>query len=157
MTQYIHHLMQTIQSVNGFGVEGSVFIGMSQRTRCCIYWFWLHGVFVAASGCSPSVDSGGSSRARVLGRLVAVASLVAEHRLKGVKASVVVAHRLSCSAACGIFPNQGSNPCPLHWQMDSLPLGHQGSPKLPILKWSLTLTTIYADNWVGFINMWCHV
>ena len=33
--------------------------------------------------------------------------------------SVVVAHRLSCSAACGIFPDQGSNPCPLHWQEDS--------------------------------------
>ena len=30
-----------------------------------------------------------------------------------------VAHRLSCSAACGIFPDQGSNPCPLHWQADS--------------------------------------
>ena len=33
--------------------------------------------------------------------------------------SVVVAHGLSCSAACGIFPGQGSNPCPLHWQADS--------------------------------------
>ena len=33
--------------------------------------------------------------------------------------SVVVAHGLSCSAACGIFPDQGSNPCPLHWQADS--------------------------------------
>ena len=28
--------------------------------------------------------------------------------------SVAVAHRPSCSAACGIFPDQGSNPCPLH-------------------------------------------
>ena len=28
--------------------------------------------------------------------------------------SVVVAHGPSCSAACGIFPDQGSNPCPLH-------------------------------------------
>ena len=28
--------------------------------------------------------------------------------------SVVVAHGLSCSAACGIFPDQGSNPCPRH-------------------------------------------
>ena len=27
-----------------------------------------------------------------------------------------MAHGLSCSAACGIFPDQGSNPCPLHWQ-----------------------------------------
>ena len=33
--------------------------------------------------------------------------------------SVVVAHRPSCSAACGIFSDQGSNPCPLHWQVDS--------------------------------------
>ena len=31
-------------------------------------------------------------------------------------------------AACGIFLDQGSNPCPLHWQADSLPLRHQGSP-----------------------------
>ena len=32
--------------------------------------------------------------------------------------SVVVVHGLSCSAACGIFLDQGSNPCPLHWQAD---------------------------------------
>ena len=31
---------------------------------------------------------------------------------------------LSCSTACGIFPDQGSNPGPLHWQADSLPLSH---------------------------------
>ena len=42
--------------------------------------------------------------------------------------SVIVAHGPSCSAACGIFPDQGSNPCVLHWQADSQPLRHQGSP-----------------------------
>ena len=42
--------------------------------------------------------------------------------------SAAVAHGLSCSAACGILPDQGSNPCPLHWQADSQPLCHQGSP-----------------------------
>ena len=42
--------------------------------------------------------------------------------------SVVMAHGLSCSMACGIFPDQGSNPYPLHWQVDSDPLCHQGSP-----------------------------
>ena len=42
--------------------------------------------------------------------------------------SVIVAHGSSCSAACGIFPDQGSNPCPLLWQADSQPLRHQGSP-----------------------------
>ena len=33
--------------------------------------------------------------------------------------SIVVAHSLSCPTACEIFPDQGLNPCPLHWQMDS--------------------------------------
>ena len=43
--------------------------------------------------------------------------------------SVAVAHGPSCSAACGIFPDQGSNPCPLLLQADSQPLSHQGSPR----------------------------
>ena len=47
--------------------------------------------------------------------------------------SAVVAHGPSCSAACGIFPDQGSNPCPLHWQADSQPLRHQGSPTTHLL------------------------
>ena len=42
--------------------------------------------------------------------------------------SVIVAHGPSCSTACGIFPDQGSNPCPLHWQAGSQPLRHPGSP-----------------------------
>ncbi len=33
----------------------------------------------------------------------------------------------------GIFPTQGSNSQLLHWQVDSLPLSHQGSPR--ILEW----------------------
>ena len=35
----------------------------------------------------------------------------------------------------GIFPTQGSNPCLLHWQADSLPLSHQGSPQIIIFLW----------------------
>ena len=31
-------------------------------------------------------------------------------------ALVVAMHRLSCSAACGIFLEQELNPCLLHWQ-----------------------------------------
>ena len=45
-----------------------------------------------------------------------------------VRTSVVVVHRLGCFAAYGVFSDQGSNPCLLHWQADSLPLSHQGSP-----------------------------
>ena len=40
-------------------------------------------------------------------------------RALGVWASVLVAQGLSCSVACGIFPDQGSNPCPLRWQADT--------------------------------------
>ena len=35
------------------------------------------------------------------------------------RGSVVVAHGLSCPMVCRIFPNQGMNLCPLHWQVDS--------------------------------------
>ena len=41
--------------------------------------------------------------------LIAVASLFLEHGLLGT-GSVVMAHEISCSAACGIFPDQRSNP-----------------------------------------------
>ena len=37
----------------------------------------------------------------------------------GAQASVVVALELSCPIACGIFLNQGSNQCSLHWQANS--------------------------------------
>ena len=80
--------------------------------------------------------------------LIAVASLVAEYGLQGTQALVVPAHglssfgspaaehRVSCciawvchSEVCGILPDQVSNLCLLFWQVDSLPLSHQGSPK----------------------------
>ena len=44
------------------------------------------------------------------------------------RALVAVVCRPTCSAACGIFPDQGLNLGPLHWQADSYPLRHQGSP-----------------------------
>ena len=61
--------------------------------------------------------------------------------------SVVVAHGPSCSVACGIFPDQGSNPCPLHWQTDSQPLRHQGSPVL-----NLFYVRKLSDNPVEAMN-----
>ena len=44
--------------------------------------------------------------------------------------SAAMAHGPSHSAACGIFPDRGMNPCPLHRQADSQPLCHQGSPSI---------------------------
>ena len=54
-------------------------------------------------------------------------SVVVDHGLYST-GSIVVANGLSCSTACGIFPDQGLNLCRLHWQADSQPLCHQGSP-----------------------------
>ena len=51
----------------------------------------------------------------------------------GCMGSVVVTNGLICSMACGIFPDQGLNPCPLHCQAESLLLNHQGSPVANIL------------------------
>ena len=59
--------------------------------------------------------------------------------------SVVVAHGPSCSTACGIFPDQGSNPCPLHWQVYSQPLYHQGSPQILISYLFYTYWYIYVN------------
>ena len=71
----------------------------------------------------------------VLGLLTAGASLIAERGLWALRlqqlwqeGSVVSRLGLSCPAACGIFPDQGSNVCPLLWQADSQPLDLQGSP-----------------------------
>ena len=101
-------------------------------------------LFLAALGlhcCAWSFSSGGEQGLLFVmarGLLVLVTSLVVEHGLQarglqqlwhagsvvvahGLQSagSVVVVHRLSCSAARGIFPDQGSNPCPLHWQVGS--------------------------------------
>ena len=53
-------------------------------------------------------------------------SVVGAHGLQST-GSIVVAHRLSCSKACGIFPDQGSNPCLLHWQI----LNHWTTNEVP--------------------------
>ena len=56
-----------------------------------------------------------------------------------VRASVVAAKGLSCSATCEIFLDQrSSNSSPLHWQADSQSLGDQGSPLFLFLRSSDT-------------------
>ena len=44
-----------------------------------------------------------------------------------------MAHEHTCSVACGILLDQGSNLCLLHWQADSQPLDHQGNPNSSFL------------------------
>ena len=113
-----------------------------------LFLIWLRWVFVAAHRLSLVAASGGysllwcagfslrwlfllrSTGSRCMGfsSCGTRASVVVACGLQST-GSVVVAHRLSCSVVCGIFLDQGLNPCPLHWQVDSQPLCHQGSPR----------------------------
>ena len=90
-------------------------------------YFWLCWVFVSVRGLSLAAASRGHSSSRCAGLSLSRPRLL---RSTGSRraGSVIVAHGPSCSAAYGILPDQGSNPCPLHWQADSQPLRHQGSP-----------------------------
>ena len=89
--------------------------------------FWLYGVFVAVP--ASLVVEGGVDV--VLGLLAAGASPVVERGLwvyrfrelgfLGSRARSTVAHGLRCSAACGVFMDQGLNPCLLHRQARATP------------------------------------
>ena len=68
-------------------------------------YFWLHWVSIAVHRL-PLVSARGAF------------SLVAEHRPQGA-GLLGVAAWLSCPMTSGIFPDQGSNVCPLHRQVDS--------------------------------------
>ena len=95
-----------------------------------IYLFiyvWLCWVFASVRGLSPVATSGGHSSSRCAG-LSPSRPLLLRSTGSRRAGSVIVAHGPSCSVACGILPDQGSNPCPLHRQADSQPLSHQGSP-----------------------------
>ena len=101
----------------------------------CVYiYIQLIYLFMAALGlccCMLSLvaTKRGYSPGAVRGLLTAVASAVVEHgsRTCGLSSYGTWAE---CSIACGIFLDQGSNSHFLHWQVDSLPLSHQGSPGL---------------------------
>ena len=111
--------------------------------------------------------------------LLAVGSLVVEHRLWSIPASVaaapglsgfglwvlgsqasaVVVHGLRCSEACGISPDQGLNLCPLHCRQ-ILNTGPPGSPLTSFLSYTLlmvlffiTLSSIYQLSIYVYFNV----
>ena len=127
----------------------------------CMY-VWLCWVLASVRGPSPAVASGGHSSSRCRGHsssrcagLSPSRPLAAEHRLQTCRLSNCGGP--SRSAACGILPDQGSNPCPLHWQADSQPLRHQGSPK-PSYLWSILLwkkeeRIVFSTSSVGQLDI----
>ena len=97
---------------------------------------WLCWIFTAAHGLSPVAVSGATQH-RSAQAFPAAAAPVAARRLQQLQlpGSRAQAQQLghmgfSCAVACGILAGQGLNPRPLHWQMESHPLYHRGSPVL---------------------------
>ena len=115
---------------------GQLFLVLKVFLICLVFFFKTLGlfiylclcwVFVSVRGLSLVAASGGHPSSRCAGLSLSRPLLL---RSTGSRraGSAIVAHGPSRSATCGIFPDQGSNPCPLHWQADSQPLRHQGSP-----------------------------
>ena len=80
------------------------------------------GLLIAVSSRSAARALGAQASVVVARGLSICGSWAVEHRLSScgmglVAGSLVVVHGLSCSAACGIFPDQGLILCP--WQADS--------------------------------------
>ena len=88
-------------------------------------YFWLHWIFIAALRLSLAAPPGGAQASHC--------SSFSCCRARGPSSALVV-HQLRCFEEQGIFSNQGSNLCPLHWQADSYPLHHQGSPETTTFK-----------------------
>ena len=114
------------------------FIFLKKRfVYCWLHWVFVYLLLVALGLCCcawtfSSYRKQGLLFTAVCRLLIEVASLAGGALTLNIWASVVVAHRLSSSVACGIFPDQESNPCPLHW-------GHY--------------TTRYVPNYVYFKNI----
>ena len=77
--------------------------------------------------------------------------------------STAVGHGLSWSVTCGIFLDQGSNLCLLHWEVDSLPLSHQRrlyycfstDTYCSLRKWSLSESSdVVATSHLSLLSAW---
>ena len=117
--------------VGDWHFDGS--FGQSRGLNVCLF-YWL----CWASFCCTWAFSSCSKQKRLSSYLCAGFSLLGLLLLQstgfGATGSVLVLHGLSCCEARGILPHQGSNPGPVRWQIDYLPLHHQGGS----VQWLLT-------------------
>ena len=113
----------------GLGVDHRPDVG---RTRCCVWHFccWcpphirLFVCFLAALGvrrCTPAFlqlqQAGATLELRCRGYLLPWLLLLQTMGSRVLK--LRCSQGVHCPTACGIFPDQGSNLDPLHWQVDS--------------------------------------
>ena len=104
---------------------------MGQKLRSCDFLYSFIYLYFYYLGCPGSLLLGGllysCSEQGLLSGCAPQASLLAASRLKSTGWTVVARKLLVAPIAGGTFPYQGSNPCFLHCQADSLPLSYYGS------------------------------
>ena len=120
---FIYWLLWVFVAAHGLSLVAAS--GGYSSLQCAGFSLWwlllLQSTGMQASVVAAHVLSSCGSRAQLLRGMWDPPRLGLEPRSPALagQASVAVAHGLSCSVACGIFPDQGSNLCPLHWQADS--------------------------------------
>ena len=91
---------------------------LEQISKSVIFYLWLCWGFVAACGLLSSGGQGllssREARASDCSGFFCCAVRALGTWAPGHVGSVLVSHGLSCSVVHEIFPDQGSNPCPLH-------------------------------------------
>ena len=136
----------------------------------------IAGASVAVLVLSLGLVSGGRSSLRCTGShcrgfscgaqaLEPQASVVAAQGLNSCSLRALERGLSSCStrATHGIFLDPGSNPRPLHWQADSCPLFHQGSPSfflyLAVLGLSCNSRDLKSSLWhvTSFLVVACRI
>ena len=108
-------------------VPGVVKSQMPEQLSLSLIYLWLHWVFVALCWISLLGQVGATLYLQCTGfslQWLLLSLSMRVRQLQELQHTGLVAPRHVGSE----FLDQGSNPCPLHWQVDSLPLDHQGSP-----------------------------
>ena len=117
----------------------------NEHCGTCLSFFYLFLAVLGLCFCARAFSSCGERGPlfiAVSGPLTIAASLVAEHRLQTRRLS-------SCGSwaqlLCGMWdlPRPGLEPVSLHWQADSQPLHHQGSPTCLFLNYGFL--RVYAQ------------
>ena len=119
-----------------------------------LFTYWLHWVFVAAAllFCLILQCTGVSLQWLLLLQIMAsrlTATVTGARRFNSCGAE------LGCSSACGIFPNQGLNPCPQGWQADLYTLYHQGSPIYSVYLNEIQILALPLVNYLSHFILLC--
>ena len=105
-----------------------MFPGMEVETFFFLIHFWLHQIIIAEQKLSLFVAGGTTLYLWCTGFSLQWLPLFWSTGFR--LAHSVVANTLSCSMACGIFPDQGWNPGPLPWRWI---LNHQTMKEVPLI------------------------